>query len=609
MNKRSLSTTATCSVILAALLALPPRAGRAYVETPYPLGRILNESTNVMVLKVESVDKQKNLIVYKKIQDLKGQDPRTVIKHDIGQRGFNPREWQGVMAWAEPGKTAVFFHNGSGGETCIDGYWYQVGAGDWWVMTHAEPYLLRSYCGKPEKLAAMMPLILTGKEVVVPCMMDGDKMTLQLRTAKLQRMKASLKIQDYNPVRDFMGWGVEEFRIIAGMPGFTHYAPLARTDPASAGVAVADIDGDHKPDFCLFGAGHIALLHNGGGTLDEVPLSLETGAHGAAWGDFDGDGKPDLLLATPEGPRLLLNTGNGFRDVSAGLPIKGYPYITACAWIDREGKGGKPDILLADGYNGLRLYRNKGVDLKTLPPPAPPADPTKPAPPPAANAPAFPQLFEDISDSVGLGVKGIAGTAAGDGLFVADVNGDGRPDFLFCSGRGVLVLNTPQGFVESKKSGIDFQAGKITPVFADWTGGKRTDLFVPQRQGPCRLFRNDGRGQFTDVTAASGALAKSIGEATCAAFVDYGAHGRPDVFVGCMHGPNRFLRNRGEGVFADATEEAGLYQRIFNTRGIAVCDINGDGTPDLILNNEGQESAVLLGNPQWGAALTAQADR
>ena len=63
--------------------------------------------------------------------------------------------------------------------------------------------------------------MLKGQEVVVPCMVDGDKNAIQLRTARLQRMKASLKIQDYDPKRDFAGWGVEEFRAIAGMTAFT----------------------------------------------------------------------------------------------------------------------------------------------------------------------------------------------------------------------------------------------------------------------------------------------------------------------------------------------------------------------------------------------------
>ena len=73
-------------------------------------------------------------------------------------------------------------------------------------------------------------------------------------------------------------------RAIAGMPAFTHYAPLARTDPGATGVAIADIDGDGKPDFCLYGASHVAVLQNGGSTMNEIRLpGLEGGARGAAW--------------------------------------------------------------------------------------------------------------------------------------------------------------------------------------------------------------------------------------------------------------------------------------------------------------------------------------
>ena len=347
------------AVVLA--LVAPERPARGYVEAAFTLGQIATQSTNIVVLRVEKVDKEKNLITYRKVRDLKGTHPGDVIKHSIARGGFHPREWQNTMAWAEEGKTAVFFHNGSAGECCIDNYWYQVYAGDWWSMSHAEPFFLRSYCGKAEKLIPLIQAMLTGQEVLAPCMVDGDKNTLHLRTARLQRMKASLKLQDYNQTRDFGGWGVEEFRAIFDMPGFTHYCALARVDPGAEGIAPCDFDGDGKLDFCIYGEQKVVLLQNAGGSFNEIMLPLTGGAYAASWADSNGDGKPDLLLATPTGPRLFVNQGGGvFRDATASLPLQPYYHCTAAAWIDYEGNG-KPAILLADGFRGLRLYRNLGV--------------------------------------------------------------------------------------------------------------------------------------------------------------------------------------------------------------------------------------------------------
>lgn len=200
----------------------------AYVEVPFTLGRVVNESTVIVLLRVEKVDREKNLIVYRKVRDIKGTQPGDVVKHNIGKAGFHPREWQGVMAWAEVGQMALFFHNGSAGECCIENYWYQIYPGDWWAMSHAEPYLLRTFAGKPEKLATIVEQMLKGQEVTVPCMVDGDKNAVQLRTAKVQRLKASLKIMEYDAKRDFAGWGVQDLVAVQGMAGFTHYGALSR---------------------------------------------------------------------------------------------------------------------------------------------------------------------------------------------------------------------------------------------------------------------------------------------------------------------------------------------------------------------------------------------
>src|SRR5687767_14717159 len=111
-----------CAV--AVVLALLPRQASAYVEIPYTLGRVINESTGIVTMRVEKVDKEKNLILFRKIADLKGKSTVEVIKHNIGRGGFHPREWQNIMDWADVGKTAVFFNNGGSSETCIGTYWY-----------------------------------------------------------------------------------------------------------------------------------------------------------------------------------------------------------------------------------------------------------------------------------------------------------------------------------------------------------------------------------------------------------------------------------------------------------------------------------------------------
>ncbi|MGD0898580.1 MAG: VCBS repeat-containing protein [Thermoguttaceae bacterium] len=727
----------------ACVLLLPGRPAWGYVEAAYSLGRMIGESTNILVARVESVDQQKNTIVYRKVQDVKGVHRGETIKNMIGHQGYNPREWKNVMAWAEVGKTALIFHNGSAAETCIEGYWYQTYAGDWWSMSHAEPFLLRTYCGKPERLAAFVAAMLAGQEVVIPCMGDSDKNACHLRNGKVIRMKASLKIQDHNPKRDFVEGGADEAesRLIAGMPGFTNYISLGRLGIDALGAVPGDLMGNGKTGLCLFGAGRMFVLQAAGNSFEEVVVPFMGGARAAAWADFDGDGKLDLLLATPAGPRLFRNTGKQFEDVSACLPAQGYCHLTAAVWIDYDGDG-RPDILLADAYRGLRLFRNKLARGEPQPKPlekpnlgpwyyAGPFDNTSgqgfdTAYPPekevdlqaeyvgknnekvawregrfrdgqvnglslsrqtntdcvaylyreldyggavdlpvslgsndtlavwlngvrvhaenccrtcqpgqvqltlrlrpgknklllkvcqggyelafyyAARTPTAPVAlaFEDVSDQVGLGSEGIAGKLRGDHLAVVDVNGDGRPGFLFSAGTGVLVLNTPQGFVEAVDCGIAYTPGGVTPVFGDFLSDGRPGLLVPQRAG-CKLFRNDGKGRFTDVTAESGDLARPLADARSAAWADFRRTGRLDLFVGCMKGPNRYFRNNGKGKFADASDEIGLTQRIFNTRSVTVVDLNNDKVPDVVFCNEGQDVAALLANPNWPPPMPA----
>jgi hypothetical protein len=719
------------SLLAAALVFIPaPQPALAYVEAPMSLGSVIAQSTNVCSMVVTSVDKQKNLIVYKKVADIKGKHPTEVIKHNIGFGGLRPGEWQEVMNWAEVGKPAVFFHNGGASETFIGVTWYQAyPQGEWWGMSHGEPFLLRSYAGKVDKLGPAVAEILTDKEVIVACMVDGDKEALHKKTAKMQRVRASLKLQDYNPKRDFVGWGGEDIRRLAGMPGFDKLAALGRVDADAQAATCIDFDGDGKPDVCLAGPNKVMLLQNGGDAFSEVTLpGLVGGARSAVWADYNGDGLPDLLLATASGPKLYTNLGKGqFRDDTRLLPKEPAYNLTAAAWIDADGDG-HPDILLANGFHGLRLYRNLlgSIPVARFTPPRlgdwhavgpfrhrdgpqkncetafdPEKDPFLPTKTykgkrdmpvkwakgdfpdgqvnglgpfgqncaiylhrelDAATATELPvslgardsltvwlndeKLHTDnaprqpVADQVGLTLKlkpgknrlllkichgdgdsgfyfkiGSAGVGSkplfedattmfglagdflkGDTLTVADFNGDGKPDFLYGAGTGMLFLHTGKGFAVKADAGITYKPGKVGPAVEDFDGDGHLDLFVPQPDGKCKLFKNDGTGRFADVTASAGDLVKPIPGAVGAAWGDFDNDGRPDLIVCCLRGPNRFYRNNGDGTFADKSAEIGLSQKIFNSQAACLADLNGDGRLDLVLANEGQDSSVLFGS-------------
>jgi hypothetical protein len=564
--------------IAAAVLFAFASPARAYIEAPMTIGDVITQSNMITILRVQKVDKSKNLIVYEKVEDIRGKFPTPLGRH-VCTGQLREGETKTVLDWAEPGKIAIFFAKDGACECCIDNYWYQIykNGEDLYGMSHGEPFLLRSYAGKAERLAPLVRSIIEGREVVVPAMEDNKEL-LHKRAGKIMRLKASLKIMTYDPKREFVGWGGEDIRRIAGGVGFSHIGPLSKIDAEARHVSCIDFDGDGKLDVCIVSTSAVRLFQNQGESYSEVTLpGLKGGARSAAWGDYNGDGKPDLLFATADGPKLFTNLGGGqFRDDSSLLP-RSAAGATAAVWIDADGDG-KPDILVATAFNGLRLFRND----------------------PAAKT------FIDVSTEWGLGPNGLAGEARGETLAVADVDGDGRPDFLFGAGTGMLFVNTGKRFELKADSGLSFDTSRCGPTFFDFDGDGHPDLFVPQN-GKCKLYRNDGKGHFTDIIDQCGDLAKPIPGATCAAWGDFNNDGHPDLFVGCLRGANRYFENAGNDKFIDKTDEIGLTMRVFNSQAIAVADLNGDGKLDLVMANEGQEAAILFGNkelPSKGTPLT-----
>ena len=142
-------------------------------------------------------------------------------------------------------------------------------------------------------------------------------------------------------------------------------------------------------------------------------------------------------------------------------------------------------------------------------------------------------------------------TMAG-GVAVFDYNGDGRPDIFFTNGADLATMK------------------KSSPKYSN------------------RLFRNDGNGVFTDVTAEAG-LAGS-GFDIGVAVGDYDNDGFPDLFVTGVHG-NTLYHNNGDGTFTDVTKKAGLdkwndpeYGPLWAEAAVWV-DVNNDGLLDLFIVN------------------------
>ena len=108
----------------------------------------------------------------------------------------------------------------------------------------------------------------------------------------------------------------------------------------------------------------------------------------------------------------------------------------------------------------------------------------------------------------------------------------------------------------------------------------------PRLGGPTAtsaLYRNDGKGNFTDVTAGSGFDIELYGMGAAAG--DYDNDGRVDVFLSAL-GANRLLHNEGGGKFRDVTAECGVSggEHEWST----CCgwfDYDNDGDLDLFVGN------------------------
>ena len=151
------------------------------------------------------------------------------------------------------------------------------------------------------------------------------------------------------------------------------------------------------------------------------------------------------------------------------------------------------------------------------------------------------------------------------------------------------------------QSGITFQ-NQITPdsakfyqpnhydhgngiAVADVDGDQRLDIYFVTQLGGNELWRNLGGGKFENITTAAGvALADRLG--VSASFGDIDNDGDPDLFVTSVKQGNTLFANDGKGGFTDISQEAGV-DYVGHSSGSVFLDYDGDGLLDLFVTNIG----------------------
>jgi enediyne biosynthesis protein E4 len=418
------------------------------------------------------------------------------------------------------------------------------------------------------------------------------------------------------------------FRHTNGESGRLYFA-----ETLGSGCAFLDYNGDGRldlffvnssrlPGFSGKGAFYPALYHNeGNGRFRDVTqqagLTIDCYGMGVACADADNDGDTDLLLTAYGGSRLFRNDHGRFTEVTRQAGITKPEWGSSAAWFDYDrdgdldlfiasyldwspaknrlcGEGGRPYACDPTYYDGTAsvLYRNNGNGT-----------------------------FSDVTQRAGLDRGN--GKALGVVLWDPDDDGwadlavanDSQPNWLFHNnGDGTFrEIGVEAGIAYGAQGKARAGMGIDT---ADYNHSGREALLIGNLSGEGLAFFHSGDtpSQFTDKAAEAGLFQVSLPFGTFGArFLDFDLDGYADILtanghvnreVQSMSGsytfaqPMLLLHNEaGDGGarrFQDVTAAAGA---ALNTpmlaRGLAIGDVDGDGDPDALVNQNNGPGLLL----------------
>src|SRR5215475_1500370 len=362
------------------------------------------------------------------------------------------------------------------------------------------------------------------------------------------------------------------FSDITGAAGLDKFHHVSGTRDKStivetpgSGVALLDYDNDGWLDIYLLNGSTFTafkgkeappramLLHNNhDGTFtdvtDKAGVANERWGFGVAVADFDNDGWPDIYVSNFGKNRLYHNNHDGtFTDVAekAGVALGGWS--TGATWGDYDHDGLLD--LFVPGYVKF--------------------DPDHP---PVAGQGGIPPGFCQFRGvEVMCGPRGLPGES--DHLF--HNNGDGT----FTDVSVKAGLSDPKGYYG------------FASVFVDVDDDGWVDLAVANDSVPKYLYRNKHDGTFEDISYLSGFALNDDGREQAAmgiAVGDYNRDGKVDFYITNFSDDyNTLYRNDGGGNFSDVTTRAGIANLTFPFLGwgTAFLDYDNDGLLDVFVAN------------------------
>jgi enediyne biosynthesis protein E4 len=408
----------------------------------------------------------------------------------------------------------------------------------------------------------------------------------------------------------------------------------------SCGAAFFDYDNDGWLDALVlsgsrFGDPPVAASkrlyrNNRNGTFSDVTRRaglFHTGyCYGVTVGDFNNDGFEDLFVTGWGQNMLYRNNGNGtFTDITqqAGLLNLQPRFGSGCAFLDYD----------RDGHLDLFVANYVGFDIGLTPRPGQMGSCNYAGTPVFCGPRGLPygrhSLYHNNGDGTFKDVTveaGVGKSYEGYGLTVvaADFDNDGWPDiYVACdSTPSLLFINNHNGtFAEQglgrgvalSEDGME-QAGMGVGVGDFKLDGSLDIVKTHFAQDTPGVYLNDGKGEFWDVTRASGLGVETRYIGWGVGIVDLDNDGNPDIFEvtggiypeirNTYRTPRLVFRNLGEGRFEELLGVAGPgVDALHSSRGCAFGDFDNDGDVDMLIVNHNEPPSLLrndvTGGNQW----------